>query len=441
MAGSPIGILLVSILLVLGTAFFVSAEYAIVASRRSRIEAHAKRGHRGAKSALRTMDKASQLIAVSQIGISMIGIGLGSVTEPFLTAWLSKLLGAAVPRALSVALALIVITFFLVVIGELAPKYYTMRRAERMLLATHRPMRFFAQIGSPLIWLMQSTTAILLKPFGIDIHDKADEGIAKEELLVMVRAGSDEGLLDRPHAELVTRALKIDQLVARDIMVHRLDIKWLDISLSREELMEKLKGIPYGRIPVCEGDVDEVLGIAYLHDIVKNMGRSDFSLASILRPAITIPENLAMDRIVAQMRETKTQILIVLDEYGGTSGLITLEDVVEEVFGELEDRLEFERPPIELLPAGRVSARADVRLDELLARLGLEMDIEGATRTLAQVIIDALDRVPKPGDHVETALGLMRVENMARQRITRVSVQLSAEIQRRIQERKDEEAE
>lgn len=432
MAGSPIGILVVSILLVLGTAFFVSAEYAIVASRRSRVEAKAKRGHRGAKSALRTMDKASQLIAVSQIGISMIGIGLGSVTEPYLTAWLSKLMGAAVPRALSIALALILITFFLVVIGELAPKYYTMRKPESMLLATHRPMRFLAQIGSPLVWLMQSTTAILLKPFGIDVKDKTEEGIAKEELLVMVRTGTDEGLLDRPQAELVTRALKIDQLMARDIMVHRLDIKWLDISLSTEELMEKLKEIPYGRIPVCEGDIDEVLGVAYLHDIVKHMDRTDFSLASILRPAVTIPENLAIDRMVAQMRETKTQILIVLDEYGGTSGLITLEDVVEEVFGELEDRLEFERPPIELLPAGRVSARADVRLDELLARLNLEMEIEGATRPLAQVIIDALDRVPKPGDHVETPLGVMRVENMARQRITRVSLQLSPAIHNRM---------
>ena len=440
MAGSPIGILLVSVLLVLGTAFFVSAEYAIVASRRSRVEALSKRGHRGAKSALRTMDKASQLIAVSQIGISMIGIGLGSVTEPYLTAWLSGLLGTAVPRAVSIAIALIVITFFLVVIGELTPKYYTMRRAERMLLATHRPMRFLAQIGSPLIWLMQSTTAILLKPLGIDINDKTEEGIAKEELLVMVRTGSDEGLLDRPQAELVTRALKIDQLMARDIMVHRLDIKWLDISLSREELMEKLKNIPYGRIPVCEGDIDEVLGVAYLHDIVKNMDRPDFSLASLLRPAVTIPENLGIDRIVAQMRETKTQILIVLDEYGGTSGLITLEDVVEEVFGELEDRLEFERPPIELLPMGRVSARADVRLDEMLARLNLDMEIEGATRTLAQVIVDALDRVPKPGDHVDTPLGIMRVENMARQRITRVSLQLSHAIQHRMREQ-DEESE
>lgn len=434
MEGSPLGVLAVSFLLVLGTAFFVCAEYAIVASRRSRVEALSKQGNRGAKAALKTMEKGPQLIAVSQIGISMLGIGLGSVTEPFLTEWLSHLMGP-VPRALSVAISLILITFFLVVIGELTPKYYTMRKAERMLLATHRIMGFLARVARPLIWLMQKATAVILRPLGIDVDDKTQDTIAKEELIVMLRDSSEEGILDRPHAELVTRALKIDQLMAKDIMVHRLDIKWLDLSLSREELMQKLKAIPYGRIPVCKGDIDEVMGVAYLHDVVKNMDRPDFALEHLLRPAISIPENLAIDRIVARMRETKTQILIVADEYGGTSGLITLEDVVEEVFGELEDRLEVERPPVERMPAGRVTARADVRLDELLGNLGLDLDLEGSTRTLAQVIVDELKRMPKPGDTVETPLGTLRVDNMARRRITRVSVQLLPEIRERLEKR------
>ncbi len=424
MEGSSLGILIVSILLVFGTAFFVCAEYAIVASRRSRIEALSKQGNRAAKSALKSYDHASELIAVSQIGISMIGIGLGSLTEPYLTRWLSQLMGQAVPKAVSIAISLIVITFFLVVVGELAPKYYTLRKSERILLATHRIMRVLSQVLKPLIWLMQSTTSLILKPLGINTEEKGQEGIEKEELLVLVRTGSSEGLIERPHAEMVARALKIDQLMAKDIMVHRLDIKWLDINLSTAELMEKLKTIPYGRIPVCKGDIDDVLGVAYLHDIVKNLDRADFKLEQILRPAITIPENLAIDRIVAQMRDSKTQILIVLDEYGGTSGLITLEDVVEEVFGELEDRLEYERSPIEVLPTGRISARADVRIDELLARLSSDVAIEGGTQTLAQVIVDTLGRVPKPGDHVDTPFGTMRVDNMARQRITRVSVQL-----------------
>lgn len=433
MEGSPVGILVVSFLLLFGTAFFVSAEYAIVASRRSRLETLSKQGNRGAKSALKTMEEGPQLIAASQIAISMLGIGLGSVTEPFLTETLSSLVGQAVPKGISIAVSLIVITFFLVVIGELAPKYYTMRRAERMLLATHRIMRFLAKVARPLTWLMQKATAILLKPAGIDIDKDHEQGIAREELLIMVRESTDVGTLERHQAELVTRALKIDQLKASDIMVHRLDIKWLDANLSREELMKKLKTIPYGRIPVCNGDIDEVLGVVYLHDIMKNMDRSDFALEQILRPAVSIPENLAIDRIVARMRDTKTQILIVADEYGGTSGLITLEDVVEEVFGELEDRLEVERPPVEILPAGRVSARADVRLDELQGYIGVDVEIADNTRTLAQVIVDGLERMARPGDSVETPLGALRVDNMARRRITRVSLQLKPELVAQLQ--------
>jgi putative hemolysin len=429
MESSSLGIIAISLLLILGSAFFVSAEYAIVATRRSRLEALGRQGHKGAKGALKSIDNASQLIAASQIGISMIGIGLGSVTEPFLTHLLSQLFGSAVPRAVSFGLSLIVITYVLVVVGELAPKYYTLRRPERMLLLCHRAVGFIANIARPLIMLMQGTTAIVLKPLGIDTDEKAEESMAREELLALVRTGTAEGLFERPHAEMVTRALKIDQLMAKDIMVHRLDVKWLDIGLTRDLLMERLKEIPFGRIPVCEGDIDEVLGITYLHDVVKHMDQADFNLASILRPAVTIPENLTIEKIVAQMRDSKTQILIVLDEYGGTSGLITLEDVVEEVFGELEDHLEVERPPIEQMPAGRVSARADVRLDELLTFIDSDLEVDGGTQTLAQVIVDTLGRVPKPGDHVDTPLGVMRVDNMARQRITRVSVQLRPSLQ------------
>jgi CBS domain containing-hemolysin-like protein len=192
--------------------------------------------------------------------------------------------------------------------------------------------------------------------------------------------------------------------------------------------MARLRDVPFNRLPVCRGDIDEMVGLVYLHDIVKHWDDTDFCLAKIVRPIVAIPENLSMEKIVETMRTEKTQMLIVMDEYGGTSGLVTLEDVVEEVFGELEDRLESERPPIEELPNHRVSARADVRFDELVTRLGLNLDLGENTDTLATMMIEALERVPRPGDSVETVLGTMRVENMARRRITRVSIQLAPEL-------------
>lgn len=377
---------------------------------------------------MKELDDISPYVAGSQIGITMVGIGVGSVTEPYITELLIGLFGKEVNRAVSFAISFVLISFVLVVVGELCPKYLSLRHPEKIALATWRPLRFITILLKPLIWLAQATATGILRIFGVNLKHQTSDSIAKEELLMLVQTGGAEGTLDKMHAEMVTRALKLDVLDARDIMVHRLDIKWLDVDLNKDALMERLSQIPFTRLPVCRGDIDDMVGIAYLHDIVKNLNRSDFKLEKVLRPIIAVPENLSMEKIVATMRDQKTQILIVIDEYGGTSGLITLEDVVEEVFGELEDRLESERPHIELFSGGRVSARSDVRLDEIVGFLHLPIETGENTETLAQMIIDSLERVPRPGDAVESVLGVLRVENMARRRITRVSISLKPEL-------------
>lgn len=414
---------LISVLLVLGSIFFVAAEYAIVSARRSRLEALGKKGNKKAKRLAKDLEDVSNLVAASQIGITMIGIAIGSLTEPAVAHSVQELL-PGLPRSVSFAIGFLVVVYVLVVIGELCPKYFALRNPESTAMWLYAPLRWLSLLLAPVTWLAQSTAGLILRLFRIDLKATPNEGVPKEELLVLVQSGGAEGTLDKMHAEMVTRALKLDVLTARDIMIHRLDIKWLDVDLGRDDLLAKLRAVPFTRLPVCRGDIDDVAGVAYLHDIVKSMDKPNFTLAGILRPAVAIPENLTMEKIVATMRDQKTQILMVMDEYGGTSGLITLEDVVEEVFGELEDSLESERPPIEELANGRVSARADVRMDELLSKLDIQIDGEESTETLAQLMVDSLDRVPRPGDSVESAIGLMRVENMARRRITRVSIQL-----------------
>jgi CBS domain containing-hemolysin-like protein len=419
--------LLASLLLILASGFFVAAEYSLIGARKSRLEALARRGSKTAKAFVKALDDVSPYIAGTQIGITLLSIAVGSFTEPFVSSLLSPYLKGVNPT-LGHAIALLLITFLLVVIGELTPKYVALKFAERVGLFTFRPLRVIVLVLSPLIWLAQNTAQLILRPFGVDTRSSSGEALPKEELLMLVQTGGAEGTLDKTHAEMVTRALRLDVLAARDIMIHRLDIKWLDASLDLEGLKAKLRELPYTRLPVCRGDIDELIGIAYLHDIVKTWDDAGFTLEGVIRPVVAIPENLTMERIVQTMREEKTQMLIVMDEYGGTSGLVTLEDVVEEVFGELEDRLESERPIIEQFPGGRISARADVRYDELVSRLRLPIEQGDNTDTLAQILVDALDRVPKPGDSAQTPLGLMRVENMARRRITRVSLQLAPEL-------------
>lgn len=413
-----------SILLIMGSAFFVAAEYSIVSARKSRIEGLAKKGHRGAKGLLRVLADLSPYVASVQIAITMIGIGVGSVTEPFIAHWLQSLFPENLPKAaqtLVSALSIVVVTFLVVVFGELVPKYAALRASDRLALITFRPLGWFTALFKPLVWLVQATAGLMLRPFGIDLQHEASEAVPKEELLMLVRSGGAEGVLDKAQAEFVTRALRLDTLLARDIMVHRLDVKWLDASLSREATLHRIADCPHSRIPVCRGDVDDLVGIVYLHDIVKTLGNDDFSLEKLARPVVAIPESLSLERIVTTMRDGKTQMLVVMDEYGGTSGIVTLEDVVEEVFGELEDGLESERPPIEE-HNGRFSVRAEVRMDELLDHMGIAYD-EPDTRTLAQAIVDGLGRIPRTADCIDAPIGVLRVENMARGRITRVAIQ------------------
>jgi CBS domain containing-hemolysin-like protein len=429
---------LASLFLVLASVFFVSVEYAMVSARRNRLEALARQGNRRARRLAKELENVSLYVAGSQVGITMVGIGVGTITEPFITGLLSQAFdhmpflretfGPAATRTIGFALAFFLVAFVLVVVGELCPKYFALRRAEQVALALFGPMRLITAVLRPIIWLAQNTAGLLLRAVKIDIHSTEEASVPKEELLMLIQTGGNAGVLDRTHADMVTRALRLDVLDARDIMIHRLDVKWLDIGLTRTELLEKLREIPFSRLPVCRGDIDEMEGLVYIHDVVKHMDDDDFSLPKIVRPMVAIPESLPMEKIVETMRSEKTQMLIVMDEYGGTSGLVTLEDVVEEVFGEIEDRLESERPPIEVFPGHRISARADVRYDELVTRLRLPIDPGENTDTLATMLVSALDRVPRPGDGVATALGFMRVENMARSRITRVSIQLAPEL-------------
>ena len=414
--------MIASILLIIGSAFFVAAEYGLVGARRPRLEALAKRGNRSASLVLKELDRLSFYIAGIQILITMIGIGLGAITEPQVTAWLKSQFGSSV-GAFAGAISILVVTFAVVIIGELVPKYVSLKYADRVALLVIRPLRFTMLVLQPLVWVVQQCGRLALKPFGIDPERGDSDQMSKEELFLLVRSGTSEGTIDHLHAQVLNKALKFDELDANDVMIHRLDVKWIDVDTPRSELFAHISSHGHSRIPVCRGDVDDMIGLLYVHDVIRHWDDPDFNLEKILRPVEVVPESLTLNKVLNRMREVKTHILIVVDEYGGTSGLITLEDLVEEIFGELDDQNESDRPAIERLDGGRLTVRSDVRFDEIAEFLNLELHPEESTTdSVAEIIVRELDRMPKLGDAVETALGLLRVENMARRRITRVRV-------------------
>ena len=419
--------LLLSLILLLGNAFFVAAEYGLVGARRSRIEALAKKGNSSAQRVLMALDDRSTYIAGIQIGITMFGIALGALTEPFLTDLIVGFFKEPTPQVASTisVVSIVIVTYPMVVIGELIPKYVTLKHSERVALFCINPLRIIMPVFKPFTWLFRMTTVLLLKPFRIDMDSTEEQGISREELALMVQSSSDEGEFEESQAGFITKTLKFDTLDAEDVMIHRLDIQWIEKDTPKQELPAKIASIKHSRIPVCEGDIDEVVGVVYVQDILAHWNDEEFKLDRLMREPEFVPETLTLDRIVAHMQEMKTQILFVRDEYGGTSGLLTLEDVTEEIFGDMEDRLESERPSIEQTSSVRITTRADVRYDELIEFLKLDKtDQELTTEALASLVVNEVGRVPKIGDCVELPIGKLQVESMSKQRITRLAVYL-----------------
>ncbi len=417
----------VSLLLVAGSFFCVSAEYGLIGVRKNRIEALARKKNKSAILLNRALDDLGTYIAGIQIAITMIGIAIGAITEPYVTSLIKKILPDEFSLTVGTFISVLLVTYILVIFGELVPKYITLKHAETVALILIRPLHAIIVFLKPLIWLVRHSGGLILKPFKVDISKFERETLSKEEIAMLIKSGSNEGLFDEEHAQMVARALRLDRLDAADLMIHRLDIKWIDINTPKEKLFEKLAEIPHSRIPICDGDVDRTIGILYLPDIAKYFNKKDFQLKNILHPVVIIPENLSFSKLLTRMREMKSQILVVVDEYGGTSGMITLEDVIEEVFGEFQDALESERPTLEQVSENRISARAEVRYDELLDFIGIE-DEYASTDTLATIIMEQLRHIPIAGDSVRTSIGVLCVENMARTRITRVSIMLNKDI-------------
>ncbi|MCW5946472.1 MAG: HlyC/CorC family transporter [Fimbriimonadales bacterium] len=403
-------------------AFFVASEYALVGARRSRIAGLASRGNRAANSAVLALDKMPAYIAGIQLAITMAGIGLGAIGESFLAQKLTPFFDGVGLHVIATAIAFLSVTFALVVLGELVPKYLIIRDADRALLILIFPLKATLIILRPLTFLLEFAGFLVLRPFGIDIRKHRREFIAREEYAALVRESQSAGEFAETHARMVTKALRLADLQADDVMIPRVDVSWIDVNSNMDQAADVICKQPHTRLLAVEGvDLDEVVGILYIQDAMKFVTGKAVSLRSVVRPAVFIPPNVSLERIIDIMREKATQMIVVRDEHGGTSGILTLEDIVEEVFGELDDQIERAQPRIEQRSDGRIVMRGDVRTDELVDFLGTE-DNPLERETISTIIVDALERTPKLGDSIETPLGTLRVDNMTRSRITRVSL-------------------
>jgi CBS domain containing-hemolysin-like protein len=413
----------VSILLFIGNSLFVAAEYGLLSAKRIKIQALADKGNRAAVKLLEAMRSRSSYVAGIQIGITLFSIAIGAVTEPALSAAIGSQLKGLPETVLSV-ISILVVSYPLVVLGELAPKYITLKEPERVALALIRPLAAWNLLVRPLIWLFEQSGRLILLPFRIDPRKSESEALSRDELSMIVQTGEEEGQFDETHASVVMKSLRLDLLKAGTVMVHRLDMQSLQVDLQGEDLIRALQKITHSRIPVYGSDLDDIRGVVYVQDFVKAWGQPDFRLEPFIKPAETVPESLTLDGALSRMRQRRTQILIVQDEYGGTAGMMTLEDIVEEVLGDLEDRLESEMPDILRISPDRIKLDPTVRWDELLEYMDLPIEEGTPTTTLAQMVIDQLQKVPVQGDSAMTDLGKVVVDQTTRKRMIQLSLYL-----------------
>jgi len=406
--------------LVAGNAFFVIGEYAVVTARRSALAA---RTGPGARAALRLMDDPVRVISTVQVGITAVGILTGAVAEPLVR----SLLGDALPRWAAVLIAFAIVTYLSVVLGELVPKALTLQRAEGVAVVVARPIQLISAVLRPAVWVLERSASALLRPLGITEVVAGESIRSAEELRALVDEAEGAGVIPRAQEELLHNVFDFAGREARDVMVPTPDVAWLDCALTPEAALERALEAPHERYPVGDGTLDHLLGIVHLRDLLQ-AARTDSgqTLRELARPALVVPETKDLGALLREQREQRQQLAVVADEYGATAGIVAVEDILEELVGEIESEYELPDASVTWVDDRTVVASGSLTIDDANEAFATELPQRGP-RTLAGLTFDALGRRPRPGDSVEIAGTRLHVDAMEGLRITRLRLTLPAD--------------
>ena len=406
--------------LVAANAFFVIGEYTVVTARRGALAARAEAGSVGARAALRLMDDPVRVISTAQVGITAIGILLGALAEPTVR----NILGDGLPSWLTFVIAFSLVTYLSVVFGELLPKALTLDRAETLAVLVARPMEMISVALWPVVWVLQGSAGVLLRPFGIR-HVVAGEGIrTAAELRALVDEAEGSGVIPRAQEELLHNVFDFADQEAGDIMVPALDVDWLEASLTAEAALDRVLEAPHSRYPVAHGSLDHLDGVVHVRDLLAGARRSPGTTAGeVARPFLAVPETKDLGALLRELRERKEQLAVVLNEYGAVAGIVTVEDILEELVGEIEDEFDLPDARITRIDEQTVVASGSLSIDDFNETLGTHLPQDGP-RTLAGLVLEALGRRPDPGDSVAVDGVEIRVEALNGLRITRLRLTL-----------------
>jgi CBS domain containing-hemolysin-like protein len=419
--------LVIAFLLVFANGFFVAAEFAIVKVRATRMRELASGGSTRARAALVAISHLDAYLSATQLGITLASLALGWIGEPAFSHLLRPLVArlgitsTTVLHSVSATFAFAVITFLHIVLGELAPKSLAIRKSEATALWVARPLHGFFIVFYPALWLLNTSSNAILRLLGVPAVHGAELAHSEEELRMILADSTVRGLIPRTRGRLIENILKLGRRTARQVMLPRSEIRFLLVSAPWETNRRIILEAEYTRYPLCGKGLDEVLGFIHIKDLfnARPPVESSADLLRIKREILFVPEQQPLDRLQRDFQSRRQHIAIVVDEYGGTAGLVTLEDVLEELVGEIQDEFDSETP--------RIVGEGDLKridgaapLEEVATSLGEVAPADAEAVTVGGLFLDRLGRIPREGDAVELGAWRLTVEEMRGRRVGRV---------------------
>jgi CBS domain containing-hemolysin-like protein len=413
-------------LCVLANAFFVAAEFAMARVRPTALEARARTGDAPAQRALRITKQLDAFLTATQLGITLASLALGWLGEPALASLMrgpleSLGLTEAAVHGTAAVVGFVVLSLLHIVVGELVPKSLAILRPESVARHTSGAMLAFYWIMSPVLKALTALSGALVRRTGVSDAPEAPERLSPEELRLIIQSSFADDA-DRVKRELMDRVLRSTDRPVRALMVPRVDMYMLSLMQSHEQWLEQIRKSGFSRYPVSEdGDPDHIIGYIYVKDMLLTRSLPKGGLRALKRDVLFVPESCEVGELLGQFQRTRIPLAIVVDEYGGTSGLVTIEDVVEELVGDIQDELDAEPPSVQMREDGTLLVDGTVPLGDLPIE-GLDTQTKLSGDTVGGYIIAQLGRLAHPGDRVRIGSHEATVEDMRRRRIGRVAL-------------------
>ena len=417
------------VVLILLNAYFAASEIAFISLNDAKIEKQAKEGNKKAKQIYKMLKNPSKFLATIQIGITLAGFLSSAFASDAFADKLAPMLNNLLPmlgtdtwRTISIILITILLSFFTLVFGELVPKRLAMKYYEKVSFGTIGVIRGISFITAPFVKLLTFSTNVISKIFGV--KENEEEIVTEEEIKMMIDEGEEKGTIDQEEKELLNNVFEFNDTTASEIMTPRIDIFALKISQDLYEVLDELDDYKYSRIPVYEDTIDNIKGIILIKDILKDLrDKKKINIKKLIKEVHFVPESVPIDKLFRQLQRNKMQMAIVIDEYGGTAGLVTMEDILEELVGNIFDEHDEEELEYELIDENTYMVNGNISIGDLEKIIGIEIS-DGDYETLSGYLLGKLEELPPEGEEtiIEDGKLTYKIEEYEDKRIKRVKI-------------------